>query len=186
MYNDQHDFEQFIGNTTKTTHALVLGGGGIAGFAWETGLLVGLAEAGIDVRNADLFVGTSAGATVAALITSGLSLEELFQRLVDPALQAHELAVQLDFEKMLADFTRAFKEGGTSSEIMQRIGALASAAPTPSEAQRREVIVSRLAVHSWPQSQVEIVAVDAQSGERTVFKRDSGVELVDAVMASGI
>ncbi len=167
-----------------TTHALVLGGGGIAGIAWETGLLVGLADAGIDVRNADLFVGTSAGSTVAAQITSGVSLEALFQRLVDPALQTHELAAQPDFEKMLADFARAFKQGGTGLEIMQRIGALASAAHTASEAQRREVIVSRLPVHSWPQSRLEIVAVDAFNGERTVFKRDSGVELVDAVMAS--
>jgi NTE family protein len=168
-----------------TTHALVLGGGGVVGIAWETGLLVGLAEAGIDVRNADLFVGTSAGANVSAQMTSGLTLEELFQRQVDPALQAQELAPQPDFEKMLADFTRAFQEGGSGAEIMQRIGALALAVPAPSEAQRREVIVSRLPVQSWPQSRVEIVAVDAFSGERTVFTRESGVELVDAVMASG-
>jgi NTE family protein len=172
------------GNTTMTTHALVLGGGGVVGIAWETGLLMGLAEAGIDVRNADLFVGTSAGSTVAAQITSGLTLNELFQRLVDPALQTHELAPQPNFQEMLAGFTSAFKEGGTSSQIMQRIGTLALAAPTASEAQRREVLVSRLPVHSWPQSRLEIVAVDAFSGERTIFKRESGVELVDAVMAS--
>ena len=184
MHNDQHNFEQFIGNTMMTTHALVLGGGGIAGIAWETGLLVGLAEAGIDVRNADLFVGTSAGANVSAQITSGVALNELFQRLVDPALQVHELAPQPDFEKMLTEFTRAFKEGGTGSEILQRIGALALAVPTVPEAQRRDVIVSRLPTQSWPQRRLEIVAVDAQSGERTIFKRDSGVELVDAVMAS--
>lgn len=167
-----------------TTHALVLGGGGIVGIAWETGLLVGLAEAGIDVRNADLFVGTSAGANVSAQITSGLTLDELFQRQVDPALQAHELASQPDFGKMLSGFTRAFKEGGSSAEILQHIGTLALAVPTVPEAQRREVVASRLPMHSWPQSRLEIVAVDAQSGERTIFKRDSGVELVDAVMAS--
>ncbi|GHO80424.1 patatin [Ktedonobacter sp. SOSP1-85] len=184
MHNDQPDFEQFIGNTTMTTYALVLGGGGIVGIAWETGLLVGLAEAGIDIRNADLFVGTSAGANVSAQITSGLALDELFQRQVDPALQAHELVPQPDFEKMLAEFTRAFKAGGTGSEILQRIGALALAVPTAPEAGRREVIVSRLPVYSWPQSRLEIVAVDAFSGERIIFKRDSGVELVDAVMAS--
>ncbi|WP_207229542.1 patatin-like phospholipase family protein [Ktedonosporobacter rubrisoli] len=168
-----------------TTHALVLGGGGVVGIAWETGLLVGLAEAGIDICTANLFVGTSAGANVSAQITSGLALEELFQRLVDPALQAHELAPQPDFAKMLADFTRAFKEGGTGREILQRIGALALAAPTVPEAERREIIASRLPVQNWPQSRLEIVAVDVQSGERTVFTRDSGVELVDAVMASG-
>ena len=167
-----------------TTHALVLGGGGIAGFAWETGLLVGLAEAGIDVRNADLFVGTSAGATVTAQITSGLPLDELFQQLVDPALQTHELASQPDFQEMFADFTRAFKEGRTNAEILQCLGTLALAVPTVPEAQRREVIVSRLPVHSWPQSRLEIVAIDARGGERTVFTRESGVELVDAVMAS--
>ncbi len=167
-----------------TTHALVLGGGGVAGVGWETGLLVGLAEAGIDVRNADLFLGTSAGSHVAAEITSGLTMDEIFHRQVDPALQAHELAPQPDFQKMIADFTRALKEGGTSSEILQRMGALALAAPTGPETQRREVIVSRLSVHSWPRSPLEIVAIDAFSGERTIFKRESGVDLVDAVMAS--
>lgn len=168
----------------QQTKALVLGGGGVVGIAWETGILVGLAHAGIDVRNADLFLGTSAGSNVAAQITSGLPLDELFQRQVDPALQAHELAPQLDFAKMLADFTQAFEEGGTHAEIMQRAGALSLAAPTLSEAQRREIIVSRLPVHSWPQSRLEIVAIDAFSGERTIFTHESKVELVDAVMAS--
>ncbi|MBA2678811.1 MAG: patatin-like phospholipase family protein [Ktedonobacteraceae bacterium] len=46
------------------------------------------------------------------------------------------------------------------------------------------MIASRLPVHSWPQSQLEIVAVDAFSGERTIFNSESGIELVDAVMAS--
>lgn len=168
-----------------TTHALVLGGGGIVGFAWETGLLVGLAEDGIDVRTADLFVGTSAGATVAAQITSGLPLDDLFQRLVDPALQTYELVPPSGFvQEMSAGFTSAFKEGRTGAEIMQRISTLALAAPTVSETQRRQVLAARLPVHSWPQNRLEIVAVDAQSGQRTIFTKESGVELVDAVMAS--
>ena len=45
---------------------LVLGGGGVAGVAWHTGLLLGLADEGIDLTSADRIVGTSAGATVAA------------------------------------------------------------------------------------------------------------------------
>jgi len=44
--------------------ALVLGGGGPVGVAWESGLLAGLAEHGADVSDADLFVGTSAGSIV--------------------------------------------------------------------------------------------------------------------------
>ena len=63
-----------------TKRALVLGGGGVAGIAWETGLLFGLAERGIDVLAADLVVGTSAGAAVAAQITSGEQLATLHDR----------------------------------------------------------------------------------------------------------
>ena len=44
--------------------ALVLGGGGITGIAWEIGVLAGLAEAGVDLSGADLVVGTSAGSVV--------------------------------------------------------------------------------------------------------------------------
>ena len=71
--------------------ALVLGGGGLAGIAWETGVLAGLAAGGVDVTTADLIVGTSAGATVAAQLGSGLPLAELFERQADPSLQNKEL-----------------------------------------------------------------------------------------------
>ena len=53
-----------------TIRALVLGGGGVTGVAWELGILHGLAEAGVDLTDADLVVGTSAGSVVAAQITS--------------------------------------------------------------------------------------------------------------------
>ncbi len=58
--------------------ALVLGGGGITGIAWEVGVLAGLAEAGVDLTGADLVVGTSAGSVVGAQVTSGADLEMLF------------------------------------------------------------------------------------------------------------
>src|SRR5690348_8509157 len=48
------------------TRALVLGGGGSVGIAWESGLLAGLAEQGIDLGRADRIVGTSAGSVVGA------------------------------------------------------------------------------------------------------------------------
>ena len=43
------------------TKALVLGGGGAVGVSWETAIVAGLLEGGVDLRNADLIVGTSAG-----------------------------------------------------------------------------------------------------------------------------
>lgn len=41
--------------------ALVLGGGGSTGNAWLIGAVAGLHEAGIDVSQADVVIGTSAG-----------------------------------------------------------------------------------------------------------------------------
>ena len=50
--------------------ALVLGGGGSTGNAWLIGVIAGLFDAGLDVTEADLIIGTSAGSTAAAQITS--------------------------------------------------------------------------------------------------------------------
>jgi NTE family protein len=56
---------------------LVLGGGGSAGNAWEIGVIAGLFDAGLDVTKADLIIGTSAGSTAAAQITSATQPPEL-------------------------------------------------------------------------------------------------------------
>ena len=64
--------------------ALVLGGGGITGIAWEIGMLAGLAEAGGRPVGADLVVGTSADLVVGAQVTSGAELEALFAGQLQP------------------------------------------------------------------------------------------------------
>jgi NTE family protein len=61
--------------------ALVLGGGGSVGIAWETGLAAGLAEDGIDLRLADKIVGTSAGSFVGAELAASRAPAELRARL---------------------------------------------------------------------------------------------------------
>ena len=56
--------------------ALVLGGGGVLGFAWTLGALAALQDvAGFDARSVELAVGTSAGSVSAALIGCGLPVE---------------------------------------------------------------------------------------------------------------
>src|SRR5712692_10292948 len=54
--------------------ALILGGGGPVGRAWEVGILKGLADAGVDVSQADLVVGTSSGAILGTQLRSGKML----------------------------------------------------------------------------------------------------------------
>jgi NTE family protein len=172
--------------------ALVLGGGGLAGIAWMTGVVTALAEAGIDVVLADRIVGTSAGATVAAQLATGLSLSELFQRQADPARQSHELvpdpptvaAVWAQLQAIGAEAA----DGADPHELRRRIGELALRADTVSETARRAVVDGRLPMHAWPQTwpadKLIITAVDTRTGEPRLFDRNSGVSLVDAVAAS--
>ena len=65
--------------SADVTRALVLGGGGFAASSWITGLITGMADAGVDVRDADLLIGTSAGGRVALQLASGAPLEEIFE-----------------------------------------------------------------------------------------------------------
>jgi NTE family protein len=164
--------------------ALVLGGGGVAGIAWMTGLLAGLADTGQDVTGADLLVGTSAGAAVAAQVGSGLSLDALFARQVDPALQAREISVEVNMTEVAAEFAALLAGATSAQDVQRRVGAYALAASTVSEAERLAAVGSRLPSPRWPARRLLLVAVDAETGETRVFDRDSGVDLVDAVAAS--
>jgi len=165
-------------------HALVLGGGGVAGIAWITGLLAGLAESGQDVTGADVVIGTSAGANVAAQIGSGLSLEALLARQVEPALQSRELMVELNWDKFAADLQPYMAGTSTQAEQLRNFGRFALDADTVDEPTRLAVIESRLPSRDWPLTPMRLTAVDCVSGELTVFDAASGVSLVDAVAAS--
>jgi NTE family protein len=164
--------------------ALVLGGGGVAGIAWMTGLVAGLADAGQDITGADVIIGTSAGANVAAQIGSGLGLDELFARQTDPALQAAEIAAELDLEKVGAEMAEFLAGASTPQEALRLVGAWALATHTVPEAARRTVVESRLPSHQWPRRRIRLTAIDCATGQLRVFDAQSGVSLVDAVAAS--
>jgi NTE family protein len=167
-----------------TKRALVLGGGGVAGIAWETGVLAGLAAGGLDCRIADKIVGTSAGATVAAQMTSGVPLDELYRRQADPAMQNKELPSGVSIEELVSSFEALYQRTQDLAQVRRDVGELALAARTVPEPVRREVIANRLPRHEWPEADIALVAVDTATGEHRVFDRGSGVGLVDAVAAS--
>jgi NTE family protein len=145
--------------SNSTRRALVLGAGGHAATAWELGVIAGLADEGVDVRDADLFVGTSAGSIVGAQITSGIALEELFQRQADPRRQSAEAAPSIDFVRWRTELTRAKEEAADRADFLRRMGAFALSTDTASEAERRRVIASRLPRHEWPAKRLCIAAV---------------------------
>ncbi|QUR68659.1 patatin-like phospholipase family protein [Mycobacterium spongiae] len=179
----------------ETRRALVLAGGGLAGIAWETGVLCGIADESPTVAQrlleADVLVGTSAGAAVAAQISSGCALDVLFERQVaqttaelDPGVDIDAIS-ELFLAALRAPRTRGLARGVDRTQLrLQRIGAVALATKTVPESVRREVIAQRLPAHDWPDRALRLTAIDAAAGELVVFDRDSGVELVDAVAAS--
>jgi NTE family protein len=159
----------------------------VAGIAWETGVLAGLADEGVDLTKADLVVGTSAGSAVAAQLTSGLDLAELFRRQVDPDAQSPEIPAEFDPEKIAEIFGLGGEDTADTvdrTELRRRIGNAALLAETVTEQRRRDVIAARLPVHTWPSARLLIVAVDATTGEERIFDAAGGVPLVDAVAAS--
>ncbi len=164
--------------------ALVLGGGGVTGIAWELGVVVALAEQGVLLRDAELIVGTSAGSTVGAQITSERSLADLGADQRAPADQGVERPVELDIELLTEIFTELADDDGNADERRARVGAMAIAASTIPVAERHEIIEARLRGATWPATRLVLTAVDAESGELAVFEASSGVTLVDAVAAS--
>lgn len=162
--------------------ALVLGGGGLTGVGWESGILYGLARAGVDLTTADLVVGTSAGSVVGAQLTSGLlTPQELYERQLGDA--SAERAAKLG-AGLIARYAMAMVRSRDSAAYRRHVGALALAADTGEEAERRKVLAARLVSHEWPGRRFVVTAVDADSGEPADFDRDSGTGLVDAVSAS--
>jgi NTE family protein len=170
---------------SNTRRAVVLAGGGYAASAWELGLIAGMADAGLDVRNADLFVGTSSGSRVALHLASGDTHEGAFQRRIKPGPPSSKPSPVVDWIGLRDGAVRAKQAGGSPAEILRRIGLLALAAASgPSGPGRREIVAAQLPMTTWPEKRVLIATVNADTGERRAFDRDSGIDLVDAVIAS--
>jgi NTE family protein len=173
--------------------ALVLGGGGAAGQAWQIGIIAGLAEAGLDLTEAaDLVIGTSSGSTTAVQVRSGIPAAELLASVLSPPVQPagqnreqpQSLPMATVFERM-----RAIGAAATSAADLRRaMGAFGLESDSilgPAAAgQRRAMVAARLPRPEWPDRPMIVVAVDAHTGELAAFDRDSGVDLVDAVTAS--
>jgi NTE family protein len=154
--------------------ALVLGGGGIAGAAWEIGILHGLGQSVLDV---DLILATSLGSALAAMLTSGVSLTEAYAQHTMPMPDAPVAPI----EQLIEMF--ATLKSLPTIEARRKIGAMAMAADTMPEDRWRQRIAACLRSHSWPAQDIATVAIDVDTGEERIFTRESGVDLVSAIAA---
>ncbi|KOU36324.1 patatin-like phospholipase family protein [Streptomyces sp. WM6378] len=161
--------------------ALVLGGGGPVGGAWMAGVLAGLTEAGIDLGDADVVIGTSAGAVFGSRLRSGVPAADLYERQLSGADAVH-LPVTA---RQTATFLWAALGSRNSQRSIERLARAALRARTGPETDVFDTVGALLGgVRDWPERELQITAIDARTGRPEVFDSRSEVTLLEAVAAS--
>jgi NTE family protein len=184
-----------------TRRGLVLGGGGVLGAAWLVGALTALEAAhGLDAREFDEIVGTSAGSVLAALLGAGVPVQDL---------RRHQLAEPIDTGPLKGftwDYDTATGGGrpqrprptpGSARLLARNVGHLRRLPPTAvlsallPEGRGSLESVGALVRHVVPSGWVSrdgvvVVAMDYETGRRVPFGKpgEPPADLADAVMAS--
>jgi NTE family protein len=177
---------------------LVLGGGGVVGEAWMSGVLAGIEDAaGTDFRRCEHFVGTSAGSIVAAGLVAGHPPrrpdDDAATAFPEPDDPAGGLA---DAARAAARFASAY-----AAAAMAPIASIALAASAPGGRLMRAAVLSRLPrptarldeLHASIErggarfdGRLRIAAVDRDRGRRVAFGAPGAprASVADAVAAS--
>lgn len=167
-----------------TSQALVLGGGGSVGIAWECGVLNGLLDGGVALSNADLIVGTSAGSVVGTQLAFGQPPEAMLAAQLADSDGLLEQAMIFDAQVFTTIATRWASSPDLDAEQRAAIGAMALDAPTVDEATWVRVFEATLGGLPWPERRLIITGVAAESGAFVGWERSSGVPIARAVAAS--
>jgi len=179
-------------NETKD-RALILGGGGPVGEAWESGVIAGLMEKSVDLSGADLIVGTSAGAIVGARLASRMPPANFIKAALarSDGTPPHQRPDQTSFSpppdlSFLADKLEEMGTGKRSQQsIRAEIGQWAQKAHSVvSESQFLASYERRFPEKEWPSRAYECTSVETTDGSLRVWNESSGVPLALAVASS--
>ncbi len=180
---------------------LVLGGGGVLGGAWTVGALSALQEVhGLDARDAEVIVGTSAGSVTAALLGAGVAADDLRAHQLGAAPSDERLATaawSYDSSVGGAHPPRPHFHVGSAALVTRNVSRWRRMPPTAVLAGLMPegrgslaavgALVAGLVPTGWaPHPGVRVVALDYDTGHRVVFGSEHApaVDLADAVMAS--
>jgi NTE family protein len=178
-----------------TRVALVLGAGGTVGHAYHAGVLGALSdELGWDAGRADLVVGTSAGSLVAGLLRAGMPAADLARRAQRLPLSAAGAAVvaraglgpprgrepRRGTGRAMASPLRLARAFRAPWEV--RPGSLVAAMLPPGRIPTDPIAAPFAALYGsrWPSAPMWVVAVDLDTGRRTVFGRPGAPEATPA------
>jgi NTE family protein len=174
---------------------VVLGAGGIVGAAYHAAVLTALAEFGFDARDAEVLVGTSAGAGVAATLRAGFPPIDLAPRNLGQPISDEAAAIvgrtggppkiemrprPLSRVPRPASPSMVLRSGGRPGKVFAGL--------TPTGTISTDVIGERIGMLygdlSWPDRPLWICAVDLDSGNRVVFGQGVDAPVGVAVQAS--
>lgn len=166
-----------------TTRALVLGGGGTVGIAWETGVLHALQSAGIAVDTADLIVGTSAGSVVGTQLALGLPLAVLLAMQTAALDPVQDRPAPSDEPVLAAVREIQAQPSLDHGTLLRNIGALALQAAVMPETTYLAIFTLLQGV-PWPARRLLIPAVRVTDGVLHGLDSASGATVQQAVAAS--
>jgi NTE family protein len=163
------------------TRALVLGGGGSVGVSWQTGLLTGLREAGADLAEADAVVGTSAGALVGALLSSGRAVTDALTSLAMLGQSMDPASLAAGSEAFLS----AMRQANLDTDPRQGLRVIGRAAQEAGVLAEDDYLglFGMLEGAAWPAG-FRCTAIDTDTGDLVVWDQGSAVPLLPAVAAS--
>jgi NTE family protein len=186
-----------------TRRGLVLGAGGVLGFSWAAGALTALQEAeGVDLRDAEVIVGTSAGSVTAALLGCGVGVDVMLRHQQGIPAPGDPVIDYDDEEDGAGPFpplpglgvgsTRLLRHAVLHPRTVTPLAALSSVAPIGRATlapfgRMVDTVLDGAGGGDWtPHPATWVVAMDYDSGKRIPFGAPGAppARLPDAVAAS--
>ncbi|BDX22474.1 hypothetical protein TUM22923_17950 [Polynucleobacter sp. TUM22923] len=167
---------------------IALGGGGTPLLGFYAGYFNALRKNGVDLGNADIIVGTSAGSIFGSMLTGGrlwLIVDEMdffndFPKLFVDLVPA----VKFNDSQKRATATALAASDGSPATI-QRIGKAAMASLNPNGVDKQYKVVEKIiAMTKWPSPAMYTTTIDCFTGERLVVSYKDNVPINVAASAS--
>jgi NTE family protein len=168
-----------------TELGLVIGGGGIWGIAWEIGVLKALEDSGASLKNADVVIGTSAGAIVGAQYFGDRTIDEMLREQQNPAGWLMKATKTLPKRKP-KQHRSMVREAESQAERSLRLSHAAAQSRVPIPSWLYTMIIRKvLRVSDWPKSTHFLAATtDCETGRVKLWRSSDGVPIGRAVAAS--